>query len=91
VATRNDFFDDRNDFDWSPWVEDALSSMDRYTSFMGDEMSQWLLDTAYFNDEVSSSDRGVARAWVEEYWINHWGYVFHDQFDWNLWRAHTSP
>jgi hypothetical protein len=85
------FFDDENQYDWNPGAEHLLDSMPRYTEFMQDETAQWLLDTAFFNDEVSRSDRGVARAWVEEYWITQYGYIFHDQFDWAGWRSLISP
>lgn len=85
------FFDSHNEHDWDPGAADILSNMERYRDFMQDDMSQWLLDTAYFNSDIPRSDRGVARAWVEEYWLERWGYVFTDQFDWAAWRQIQTP
>jgi hypothetical protein len=91
MARDDYFFEDHNDFDWDPRAEDVLDNMERYQSFMNDEMSKWLLDVAYFNNEVSRSDRTVAREWIAEYWQDHWGYSFREQFDWTGWRTIISP
>lgn len=88
---KDDFFDEHNPMDWDPKIEHLLDSMPNYNQFMNDEMAQWLLDTAYFNQETTRADRGVARAWVEEYWIEEYGYIFHDAFDWAGYRDIVSP
>lgn len=58
---------------------------------MDDEMARWLLDTAFFERDMPRADRGIARAWIEEYWINQYGYIFHDAFDWAAWREINTP
>lgn len=80
------FFEDHNPFDWNPAAADILGNMPRYQSFMNDEMSQWLLDTAFFNEEISRADRAVARGWIREYFDEQWGYDIFEEFNWVLWR-----
>jgi hypothetical protein len=90
-VAKHSFFENNNDYHWNPGSEDILQAMPQYRAFMQDETAQWLLDVGYFNNEVSRADKGVARAWIEEYWIQQYGYIFHDQFDWAAWRQITTP
>lgn len=86
MAPKDYFFEDHNPYNWPESVDPMLHYMSRYAGFMNDDMSQWLLDTGFFNDEVSRADRTVAREWIREYWPERWGYDFYRQWNWKAWR-----
>lgn len=90
MASDDYFFEDHNPYGWDDAAEGMLEGMGRYQSFMNDDMSMWLIDAAFFNEDISTADRAMAREWISEYWEEHWGYDFMEEFDWDAWREYMG-